>query len=219
MSEAERVAGADERPVAGGRRDRRKRETRRLVESVALELFERQGFRETTVDEIARRTGISARTFFRYYRSKEDVLFGWYSAALDDLVGVALTPGAPACVLRQLQRSVDDFLASDDARTGLEARTFLRFQRVLATDPALRGAEHLYIAPIVERLMGNVARALGPGASELTSRMVLETFGACLRTALEMWNHEGPDAGTLDLIELHHRAAAVLTHLSDPPAR
>lgn len=199
--------------VGGGLRDRRKRETRRLVESVALDHFERQGFRHTTIDEIARGAGISARTFFRYYRSKEDVLFGWYSEARDHFGRVELTPGGPGDVLRQLQRAVDDFLASDDARTGFDASTFLRVQRVVADDPALRGGEQLHLASLAQYLCDDVAAALGPGAARLTCLAVLEAFGACLRIALEVWNDAGPTAGTLELVEVHHRAADVLAEL------
>ena len=47
---------------------------RRELERVALDLFARNGFAATTVDDIARAAGISRRTFFRYYSSKEDVL-------------------------------------------------------------------------------------------------------------------------------------------------
>jgi AcrR family transcriptional regulator len=46
----------------------------RLV-AAAFELFEERGYEQTTVDEIADRAGVSRTTFFRYYRSKEDVIF------------------------------------------------------------------------------------------------------------------------------------------------
>jgi AcrR family transcriptional regulator len=60
------------RPAATSRQD---------VARAALDLFARQGYDETTVDEIAAAVGISRRTFFRYYESKPDVVWacvtGW----------------------------------------------------------------------------------------------------------------------------------------------
>ena len=61
----------------------------------ALDLFDRQGYEETTVDEIAAAVGISRRTFFRYYESKRDVVWGEFDAELvrlrDQLDGAPAT--------------------------------------------------------------------------------------------------------------------------------
>lgn len=54
------------------------RRTRRLAEyeRAALELFAARGFREVTIDDVADTTGVSARTLFRYFPTKEDFLLG-----------------------------------------------------------------------------------------------------------------------------------------------
>jgi len=56
-------------------RDTRRRETARNIERIALNLFATDGFDAVTVERIADAAHISARTFFRYFPSKEDVLF------------------------------------------------------------------------------------------------------------------------------------------------
>ena len=50
--------------------------SRSELEQVALDLFARHGFDATTVDDVAEAAGISRRTFFRYYPSKNDVVWG-----------------------------------------------------------------------------------------------------------------------------------------------
>src|SRR5262249_15277413 len=59
--------------------------TAREIERVALELFSRRGVAETTVDDIAVAAGISRRTFFRYFPSKNDVVWGDFDGFLHDL--------------------------------------------------------------------------------------------------------------------------------------
>jgi AcrR family transcriptional regulator len=50
-------------------------DTRARIAAAAFELFAAQGYENTTVDAIAERAGIARRTFFRYFRSKDDVIF------------------------------------------------------------------------------------------------------------------------------------------------
>ena len=59
--------------------------TRQHVARAALDLFARQGYDETTVDQIAAAVGISRRTFFRYFESKPDVVWGEFDAELGRL--------------------------------------------------------------------------------------------------------------------------------------
>jgi TetR/AcrR family transcriptional regulator, regulator of mycofactocin system len=61
---------------------RRRITSRAELERVALDLFTSRGFEETTVDDIAAAAGIGRRTFFRYYASKNDTVWGDFDAQL-----------------------------------------------------------------------------------------------------------------------------------------
>jgi AcrR family transcriptional regulator len=57
-----------------GLRARNRDRTRQALAEAAVELFARQGFSATTVEQITELAGVSPRTFFRYFESKDDVL-------------------------------------------------------------------------------------------------------------------------------------------------
>jgi AcrR family transcriptional regulator len=56
------------------RMDRKKEETRRKIISVAMDLFERQGFGSTTMDQIAEEVDIAKGTLYNYFPAKEAIL-------------------------------------------------------------------------------------------------------------------------------------------------
>lgn len=58
-----------------GRRQQKKLETRAALNDAAVALFASQGYERTTVDDLCREANVSLRTFFRYFESKDDVLF------------------------------------------------------------------------------------------------------------------------------------------------
>lgn len=66
-------------------RGRPRRTTRAQVTATALELFAERGFEETTVEEIAAALGIGRRTLFRYFPSKNDIVWGDFDQVLERL--------------------------------------------------------------------------------------------------------------------------------------
>jgi AcrR family transcriptional regulator len=59
----------------------------------AFALFEEQGYEQTTVDDIAERAGLGRTTFFRHYRSKEDVIFPDHDRILGQVRSRLRAPG------------------------------------------------------------------------------------------------------------------------------
>jgi AcrR family transcriptional regulator len=74
-----------------------KAEVRRELATAAARLFEERGYEDTTVDDIAAAAGVGRRTFFRYFRSKEDAVSPDHEAALARLTEIFATahPGEP----------------------------------------------------------------------------------------------------------------------------
>ena len=70
-------------PAAAGRAGRKRVTSRDELEHIAFDLFDRQGFEQTTIDDIACAAGIGRRTFFRYFPSKNDVPWGSFDEELE----------------------------------------------------------------------------------------------------------------------------------------
>ena len=68
-----------------GLRERKKRETREALARAGLELFVERGYDATTLADIAEVAGVSTRTIFAYFPSKEDILFASFETMRDAL--------------------------------------------------------------------------------------------------------------------------------------
>jgi AcrR family transcriptional regulator len=66
--------GGHDRGQATGLRERKKQKTRESIQRTALRLFEKQGYEQTTIEQIAAAVEISPSTFFNYFPTKEDVV-------------------------------------------------------------------------------------------------------------------------------------------------
>src|ERR1700712_2341763 len=96
------------------------------LRQAAMELYLERGFDQTTVAEIADRAGLTARTFFRYFADKREVLFAGAVSLQDQLV--AALNGAPGSASPMAAVSV----ALDAAATALgQHREFSRQRQVV----------------------------------------------------------------------------------------
>jgi AcrR family transcriptional regulator len=114
-----------------GVRDAARRTLTSEIAVRAVELFVRQGFEETTVDQIAAEVGMSTRSLFRYFASKEDMIVG-------DLVEVGY---AVAAALRDRPPSEVPWVAMRQAlQVCVDSLESSGLQRaiMLATTPTLR---------------------------------------------------------------------------------
>jgi AcrR family transcriptional regulator len=68
---------------APGKREAQRVQTKERLQQSALELFRQDGFDATSVAQIAGEAGVTERTFFRYFPSKEAVLFQDYESRLE----------------------------------------------------------------------------------------------------------------------------------------
>lgn len=174
------------RVTESGLRERRRRQTEREIGDAALELFEQRGVDRTTVDDISRAAGVSSRTFFRYFATKEAAALAPHvdlDARVEAMVA-AIGPNAP--LLDQLEDVWREVLTAFEDGRSEPGRLMLRIRRLMLAEPALRQAAATIDAQRIDELVARVTAALGLD-DDLGPRLAIEASTATVRVALDRW--------------------------------
>ena len=185
-------------------RARKKERTRQALSHEALALFRDKGFERTTIDDIAAAADVSRRTFFRYYPTKEAVLFPWRAEMLARFRGLLAeqAPGAPPfAVVKQACLSI--------AKALMDQRAFLvAADAVVEASPALiayeRELDREWEAAMAAALLAQT------GADALSRRRARVLAGAtmgAIRAVIREW-FDGK--GKADLVQLGADSLALL---------
>jgi AcrR family transcriptional regulator len=165
------------------------------LEEAAMELYGERGYENTTVAEIAKRAGLTERTFFRHFADKREVLFSGSDALRDALVsGVAEAPDAAtpieavAAGLQAAAALLEDLRGQEYAR---------RRQSIIAANGELQERELIKMASLAAAVADMLRqRGIGDPAASLTA----ETGIAVFRVAFERWIAESNDRDFPQLI-------------------
>jgi AcrR family transcriptional regulator len=164
-------------------RERKKQRTRATLIDAAIELCERQGFEQTTVEQIAAAAEVSPRTFSRYFATKEAVCL----ALVDDAIEVAAVDLAelPEHMnhLEALYRaSVTMYRNTKNAGIGeLTSPRLLCTLRIITSSPTLQQAVMEFRPHAVNV---ELARRMGVGLDDRELRLVAAVWASIIMTAL-----------------------------------
>jgi mycofactocin system transcriptional regulator len=157
--------------------------TRSRVERAALDLFTLRGFENVTSDEVADSAGISRRTFFRYYATKADAVWGDFAdhvARLESFLA-ATEPEQPVLAsVCSAYVEVNDYPEAD--------LPLLRERmQLILTEPALLAHSSVRFAEVDRVVARHVAGRTGAAPSDLVPRLVAVSTRAAATTAFEVW--------------------------------
>lgn len=200
-------------------RERRRLEVRRAIQREAMRLFLRQGFAETTVNEVAAAADVSPMTVYRHFPTKEDLVFGDEYGPLV-AARIAARPASESLVQRIGRTLVEDIAlmiappeevrerAPEDARLAVPGgrEILLARLRLVLSTPMLRArqwdGQHALQKAIVEALRGD------PPDRDLEFRLWVAS-GACLAATSAALLRWAEDDGRPDLEGLVGEAMAI----------
>ena len=190
-------------PVAASRAGRKRVTSRADLEHVAFDLFDRQGFERTTVDDIARAAGIGRRTFFRYFPSKNDVPWGSFDEELERmrLHLKALPPQMP--LMEAIRVAIVDFNTFPPGQIPWHRRRM----RLILRIPALQAHSTLRYAAWRQVVDEFVSERIGQRPDALAPRTLGYVALGVAIAAYEQWL-ETDQADLRDLMDSAMRQVA-----------
>ncbi|MBQ0888251.1 TetR family transcriptional regulator [Streptomyces sp. RM72] len=212
--------------AGGGLRERKKRATRAALAEAAVRLAAEHGAEKVTVEAISAAAGVSVRTFFNYFESRDDafvVVDADAGARMRRAVLEAPADLSPLAALREA-------MAAELAEAEQQHELWRLHAKVLHASPHLlaRGvgahmaAEADLADAIAERLRrvgdpdaGSPGPGPGPG-SGLYPRLLAAVAGAAVRTSMDHWSAHQEEAAFLDVF--HEVFTLLAAGLPAPPA-
>lgn len=186
-------------------RERNKARARAEIADAALRLFFDRGFEGVTVDEIVSAAGVSRRTFFRYFETKEDALLADYpelNARLSEALEATDLAHAMDAVRAGLHGMADWYVERSDA---VLARS--KVIRETSLNVAARNLE--FLTQWEQSVAVAVANQVGLGVGDLVPRTAAAMIVGAFRAALTQWVRS---SGKEDLHALTDQALDLIEH-------
>lgn len=170
-----------------GLRERKRRETQQRIAEVGQRLFLTQGYDNTTLDAIAAEAGISRRTFFSYFKSKDDIILFWMDAGLASLIADLLktSPDVPPL------DAVRDIMVKHIASSTTEQMTAI--DNLMLSRESLLARKQAYYAEQEQALFKALCEVWRQPERRPALRMVAMVSIGAMKVALQAWREQtGP---------------------------
>lgn len=174
-------------PKPANRHEQRRRSTHEALRRAALKCFARKGFANVTVTELAAEAGVTERTFFRHFPTKEAVLFQDYETQLEWLAEALAQRPASESLFDAVLASVAAF--PHDLEVVRQAAT-ARAELISAE----RIAGHLRVVQSsFAAVLADFVRGRNPGVAgiDLAAEVAGSALAGALVVAVENWGRNG----------------------------
>jgi AcrR family transcriptional regulator len=172
--------GASGKPE--GLRERKRRETSERIIEKGLKLFVKKGYDATTLDAIAEAAGISRRTFFYYFKSKEDLLLAAHDSGFREALRPAMleepSDQAPLDAVRNCLIKI---------ASRYETRESVIYDHLMQSTEALRARKEAVFVEAEQILLEAMCELWpSPGRRDGLRLVAMVAMGT-LRLALDKW--------------------------------
>ncbi|MDJ1136776.1 TetR family transcriptional regulator [Streptomyces iconiensis] len=170
--------------------ERRKAETQWEIARRAAELFSERGAAGVTAEGIAEAAGVSLRTFYRYFRTKEEAVTPLLTGGVRQWLGDLAAAPAELSVEEALEQAVRAALTPAGTHAEAQAEALLSTRgllRAVPGDPALRSVWLRVHAETEQSLVPVLTALVREGTDPLDVRLTAAAANAAMRLAMETW--------------------------------
>jgi AcrR family transcriptional regulator len=164
-----------------GLRERKCRRTREAIIAAALQLFRKQGFENTSMEQIAAAAEVAPRTFYRYFPCKEDVLFldTGFETTLRQALEQRHVAGSDVWLVA---RAMYEAMASNQER-------IRQTREIIEATPALKGRVHQVMSRTTEIITEHLLKTSGGNREKqvLCARILAHCLSIAMRVAFFAW--------------------------------
>jgi AcrR family transcriptional regulator len=178
-----------------GLRERKRRETRYRIVKEGLRLFMANGFEATTLLDIAAASDISRRTFFYYFKSKDDILLAWEGGIAEALREGVIAEGKDRPPLDVVESALSKLIAR------YASEEFIAIDGLLRSTDTLKARKQGHYDRQEKGLFETLCDVWPEPERRPGLRVVAMVAIGAMRLATEAWMEDGgsrPIAGYLD---------------------
>lgn len=170
------------RASQAGARERKRRDTHRRITETALRLFMEQGYEATTLDAIAAEAGIARRTFFHYFRSKEEIILAWQGALPEALHDAVLQQSRGVGPIVALERALVSLSKDMDPDVAVSV------SRIVRSDKQLQSSNQAKFLAMEHAAYEALRRLWLDDADREAVRLVAMIGVGAMRLAIDDWS-------------------------------
>lgn len=159
--------GAEGDPAPVGLRQQQKEETRARIAAAAMALFAERGFEQVSVAEVAAAAGVTEKTVFNHFATKEDLVYSEDHVFETALLDAVRSRATGISVLEALSAFLLQAYSGGFPRRPAIQRRAVTMATLVASSPALRAREREILARYAGRLRDQLAVELGAQAGDL----------------------------------------------------
>lgn len=182
-------------PKQEGLRERKRRQTRQRIIDEGLKLFLANGFEATTLDAIADAADISRRTFFYYFKSKEDIVLAYQSGSIESLRDTIASEPPDRAPLDVVRNAILKCTAA------YSAEEMIPIDRLMTSTESLRARKQASYVAQEQALFAALCELWPQPTRRPALRIVAMVSIGAVRLSLEAWRQDGSKRPLKDYLQ------------------